>query len=75
MANADRRAERLRPLLSELRAAGITSLIQTAAELNRRQIATPRHGQWHPMTVARLVARLRTAERRRDDEEPVKLAA
>ncbi len=40
-ANADHRAERLRPLLSELRAAGITGLIPTAAELNQRQIATP----------------------------------
>ena len=72
-ANADRRAEKLRPVLSELRTAGITGLILIAAELNRRQVPTPRQGQVAPHY--RLLRRLRSIEQESTDERPIKLAA
>ncbi|MBL8883860.1 MAG: recombinase family protein [Hyphomicrobium sp.] len=55
---ADERAELVRPVLDELRANGITSLAALAAELNARQIATPRGGQWSAMAVKRVQERL-----------------
>lgn len=57
-ARADEHAEALRATLNEIRAAGITSSSGIAAELNRRHIATPRGGKWHPASVVRLSARL-----------------
>ena len=57
-AKADHRAEDLRPVLVELRKAGVTSNKGLARELNRRGILTPREGQWHPTSVSRLLARI-----------------
>ncbi len=57
-ARAEEHAQALRDTLEEIRAAGITSSNGIADELNRRRIATPRGGKWHPASVARLAARL-----------------
>lgn len=57
-AAAKAHANSLAPLIGQLRAAGITSVRAVAEELNRRQVPTPRGGEWHPTSVARLLARL-----------------
>jgi DNA invertase Pin-like site-specific DNA recombinase len=51
---ARRHAEGLRPILSDLRVAGVTSLGMIAAELNRRGVLTPRGARWHRSSVANL---------------------
>lgn len=50
------RAERLKPILVELSAAGLSKR-QIAAELASRGIPTPRGGRWHAQTVARVLGR------------------
>ena len=55
---ADAHSERLRGLMEELTAGGITSLGAVAAELNAREILTPRGGTWHKSSVRNLMARL-----------------
>jgi DNA invertase Pin-like site-specific DNA recombinase len=55
---ARQRAEELRPVLDEL--SGL-SANAAASELNRRQVATPKGGQWHALTVLRLRERLKAA--------------
>ena len=45
-AGADERAKGLAATIAGIRAAGVTSANAIAAELNRRQIATPRGGKW-----------------------------
>jgi DNA invertase Pin-like site-specific DNA recombinase len=53
------RAADLRPIISELRAAGATSLRAIAAGLNERGIPTSRgEGQWQSEQVARVLSRL-----------------
>jgi len=52
-------AVKMRPLIAELEAAGITSVRAIAAELNKRKIATSTGKQWHVPTVHRLLSRLR----------------
>jgi hypothetical protein len=52
-AEATQRAEQLAPTLRALQAEGLT-LRGIAERLNKRQIATPRGGRWHPQTVGRL---------------------
>ena len=54
-AEAAERAERLRPILTEL---ADLSANRAAAELNRRKVATPAGGQWLAMQVIRLRQRL-----------------
>jgi hypothetical protein len=56
---ARQRAEELRPILIEL--AGM-SANKAAAELNKREVATPKGGQWHALTVMRLRQRLAQLE-------------
>jgi DNA invertase Pin-like site-specific DNA recombinase len=56
--NAERRSESLRPVIAEIRGVGITSVRGICAELNARGILTPRQGNWHPTSVARLLERL-----------------
>jgi DNA invertase Pin-like site-specific DNA recombinase len=56
--NADQRATNLKPVIDDIRAAGITSVRGICAELNARGILTPRQGNWHPTSVARLLDRL-----------------
>lgn len=56
---ANRKAADYGRIISELQAAGITSLRQLAAALNERQIKTPRGSDdWRPVTVSRVLARL-----------------
>lgn len=57
-ANADRHAENLRPVIADLRAAGVVSLAGLAAELTARGMLTPRGGHWHRSSVRNLIARL-----------------
>lgn len=56
---AIQRAKELRPLLSELEAAGITSTRAIARAMNERRIASPTGKRWHQTTVLRLQQRLR----------------
>ena len=57
-AKATERAERLRPILTEL---ADLSANRAAAELNRRKVATPAGGQWFAAQVIRLRQRLELA--------------
>ncbi|WP_267395243.1 MULTISPECIES: recombinase family protein [unclassified Sphingomonas] len=56
--NADEHAERLRPVIADLHARGITSLGGVAAALNEAGMRTPRAAQWHASSVRNLMARL-----------------
>lgn len=56
--NADAHAERLRPIVAQLRADGITSLGGLATALNDGGMRTPRGGRWHASSVRNLLARL-----------------
>lgn len=57
-AHAQERAQNLRAIIADVKAAGITSVRAIADELNRRAILTPRGGQWHATSVVRLLERL-----------------
>jgi DNA invertase Pin-like site-specific DNA recombinase len=54
-------AERLRPIIEQMRAKGHTSLCSLAKALNREGVLTPRGVQWYPSSVRNLLARLKTA--------------
>ena len=56
-AEAVARANQLEPAIREMQSQGY-KLLDMAAELNKRKIATPRGGEWHPQTVKRVVQRL-----------------
>ena len=56
--SADKRATDIAPIIEDIRAAGVDTLLGIAAELNAREILTPRGGQWHPTSVKRLIERL-----------------
>jgi hypothetical protein len=59
IARADRIAAEIAPVIAELRAAGITSKKGLAKALNSRAVRTPRGiGEWRPIQVARVLARL-----------------
>ena len=58
VANADRHAMDLAPVLEELRAQGVTSLRGIAAELNRRGMQTRRGGVWQVSNVGNLLRRV-----------------
>jgi hypothetical protein len=52
-------AAEVAPVIAELRAAGITSKKGLAEALNKRAVRTPRGiGEWRPIQVARVLARL-----------------
>jgi DNA invertase Pin-like site-specific DNA recombinase len=55
---ARQRAEELRPVFDEL---AELSANAAALELNKRQVSTPKGGQWHALTVMRLRKRLTAA--------------
>jgi hypothetical protein len=58
-ARADRKVADLAPVISELRAAGVTSLRGIALALNARGIPTLAGStRWHHVQVARVLARL-----------------
>jgi DNA invertase Pin-like site-specific DNA recombinase len=54
-------AERLRPLVQQLRAKGCTSLGSIAKALNGEGVLTPRGAKWHASSVRNLLARLEAA--------------
>ena len=58
--NAERRAVNLKGIVDDLRLQGVNSVRTIASELNSRGVLTARGGVWHPTSVARLFARLRT---------------
>jgi DNA invertase Pin-like site-specific DNA recombinase len=59
VANAQRRAEDMQPIVTELRAAGFVKFEAIAAELNARSIPTVSGtGRWQATSVSRLLARL-----------------
>ena len=58
VANAERHAMDLAPVLEALRATGITTLRGIAAELNARGMRTRRGGQWHVSNVGNLLRRV-----------------
>ncbi|AWN44620.1 recombinase family protein [Methylobacterium durans] len=57
-AKANERAGDLAPTLAELHAAGVTSYGALARALNERGIPTARGGEWSPMQVSRVMAKL-----------------
>ena len=59
VANADRHAMDLAPVLEELRSGGVTSLRGIAEEMNRRGMRTRRGGQWQVSNVGNLLLRLK----------------
>ena len=54
---ARERAELILPLIAELSAPGSMSHRELACALNKRGVAAPRGGSWHPTGVARLLRR------------------
>jgi DNA invertase Pin-like site-specific DNA recombinase len=59
VANAQRRAADMQPIIAELQAAGFQTLRTIAAELNARSIPTTSGtGTWQATSVSRLLARL-----------------
>ncbi|UPK18890.1 recombinase family protein [Bradyrhizobium sp. 131] len=54
------RALDLAPVLEDIRAGGAKTLSSIAAELNSREMITPRGGKWHSSSVANLLRRLST---------------
>jgi hypothetical protein len=58
-ARAERKVADLKPVITELRASGVTSLRGIAAALNERGIPTVAgSGRWYHTQVGRLLARL-----------------
>ncbi|PWC56656.1 recombinase family protein [Azospirillum sp. TSO22-1] len=55
---ASRRANDLVPIVSEIRASGVTSVRGIAKALNDRGIPTPRGKAWAPQSVANLLERI-----------------
>ena len=61
VANADRFAEGLAPVLADIRAQGQTTLREMASELNGRGMLTRRGGRWQVSNVRNLLQRLSSA--------------
>ena len=57
-AAADRFAHQIKPVISDLRASGITTIRDMAKALNQRQVPTANDRKWHPQTVHRLIQRI-----------------
>jgi DNA invertase Pin-like site-specific DNA recombinase len=55
---ADSFAEGIKASIEEIRDKGATTLRGIAAELNRRNIATPRGGEWSAVQVSRVLERM-----------------
>ncbi len=60
-AKADGFAQRVAPIIADMRAAGIDTTSGLARELNARDIEAPRGGQWGVTQVRRLLARIARA--------------
>ena len=61
-AEARQRAMELEPVITELKAQGL-SLARIAVELNKRKVATPRGGKWDHSSVGNRAATPRTTKR------------
>lgn len=48
--------ENVRPIIDAIRASGLSTLREIASALNARGIKTARGGEWHPTSVARMMA-------------------
>ena len=57
IANADRFAVNVRPIVEAIRASGIKSYAGIAEALNSRGIKTARGGEWHVTSVRRVLER------------------
>lgn len=57
-AKANDFAAKMRPIVADLQAGGVTGAKDLAAALNQRGYTAANGGQWHPTTAARLLARL-----------------
>lgn len=57
IASADEFAANIHPVITALKATGVTSLAGIAASLNTRGVRTARGGAWHASTVRNLLAR------------------
>jgi methyl coenzyme M reductase alpha subunit len=62
-ASAAQRAADLKAIVDDIRRSGTTTVRGIAEELQARGIRAPRGDTWHPTAVARLLERLRVAER------------
>lgn len=58
VAGADVHAQRLAPVVAELKCEGVSSLGAVADALNSRGMLTPRGGRWHKSSVRNLLTRL-----------------
>src|SRR4051812_22613569 len=54
---ADRFAAQMRPIVGEIRAAGVRGMVSIAAVLNARGVQTARGAKWHPSSVQNLLRR------------------
>lgn len=61
IANADRHADNVLPLIQAIQKAGATTLREIAAALNARGIQTARGGVWYAMTVKNVLDRASVA--------------
>jgi hypothetical protein len=59
---AQGRAENLRAIIGDLKVQGIVSIREIADALNTRGILTPRGGQWHATSAARVLERLKVPQ-------------
>jgi hypothetical protein len=58
-ARSDAHAAKFAPTIKEIQASGVTTLRAIAAALNERNIPTASgRGEWHPVQVWRVLARL-----------------
>jgi DNA invertase Pin-like site-specific DNA recombinase len=57
--NADKRTAEIMPLISNIQAAGATSLRQIAAALNTQNATAPRGGEWSAVQVQRTITAAR----------------
>tara|TARA_R110002126_G_scaffold49050_1_gene135963 strand:- start:516 stop:1154 length:639 start_codon:yes stop_codon:yes gene_type:complete len=57
-ATADAFAGRVKLIVDDLKAAGLTSLLAIASALNERGISTARGGSWHATTVRNVLSRV-----------------
>ena len=57
MAEADRHAANVLPIIREAQKAGATTLRQIAEALNARGVATARGGRWHAKSVSNILER------------------
>ena len=57
---ADEFAEGLRPVVERLQEGGAGTVAELVSAMNAEGVETARGGRWHPATVPRLLARLKT---------------